>query len=265
MANSTNLVDEYEAVALRPRPRRSRAGIVGWLLFLLVLGATIAFVKYVYLPLRAEEARLNGSLASASAREKDLKRKLSEADARAAALDAQGRQLSGKLAQTEAEKDKLEAELKRVQNELSSILEPQISAGSVKIKRRGGELVVELSDQILFDSGRAELNEDGATVLAQVAKSLAALGNHTIQVGGHTDRTRVSNPETQERFPTNWELSTARATNVVRFLEERGKIPGARLVATGFAQFRPVTDNDTAENRQKNRRIELVLLPTVAH
>lgn len=264
MANTANLANEYEDAELRPRRRRSRAGVVGWLLLLLVLGAAVAFVKYVYLPLRAEEARLNGSLADASAREKDLKKRLSEADARADALDEKGRQLSGKLAQTEAEKQKLEGELKRAQNELSAILEPQISAGSVQIKRRGSELVVELSDQILFDSGRAEVNEIGQKVLEQVAKSLAALGSHTIQVGGHTDRTRVSNPATQERFPTNWELSTARATNVVRFLEERGKIPGARLVATGFAQFRPVADNDTAENRQKNRRIELVLLPTKA-
>ncbi len=259
----TNMANEYGEVEPRPRVRRSRAGIVGWLLLILVIGAAVAFVKYVYLPLRAEEARLNGLLADASGREKDLKRKLSEAEARSAALEAKEQQLSGKLAQTEAEKAKLEGELKRVQSELNSILEPQISAGNVQIRRRGNELVVELSDQILFDSGRAEINEAGQTVLAQVAKSLAALGNHTIQVGGHTDRTRVSNPETQERFPTNWELSTARATNVVRFLEERGKIPGARLVATGFAQFRPVADNNSAQNRQKNRRIGLVLLPTV--
>jgi chemotaxis protein MotB len=262
MANVTNTMNEYGEVEPRPRVRRSRAGIVGWLLFLLTLGAAVAFVKYVYLPLRAEEARLNGLLANGSAREKDLKKKLSEAEARTAALEAKGLQLSGKLAQTEAEKQKLEGELKRAQTELASILEPQISAGSVQIKRRGSELVVELSDQILFDSGRAEINEAGQTVLAQVAKSLVALGNHTIQVGGHTDRTRVSNPETAERFPTNWELSATRATNVVRFLEERGKIPGSRLLATGFAQFRPVADNNNAENRQKNRRIELVLLPT---
>lgn len=265
MANTTNLVNEYGEVEPRPRVRRSRAGIVGWLLLILVIGAAVAFVKYVYLPLRAEEARLNGLLADAAARDKDLKKKLSEAEARTAALEEKEQRLSGKLAQTEAEKAKLEGELKRVQSELSAILSPQISAGNVQIKRRGNELVVELSDQILFDSGRAEVNEAGQTVLEQVAKSLAALGNHTIQVGGHTDRTRVSNPETQERFPTNWELSTARATNVVRFLEERGKIPGSRLVATGFAQFRPVADNNSAANRQKNRRIELLLLPTVPH
>jgi chemotaxis protein MotB len=149
-----------------------------------------------------------------------------------------------------------------VQSELASILEPQISAGNVSIKRRGNELVVDLSAQILFDSGRAEVNEAGQKVLAEVARSLVAVKGYSIQVGGHTDQMRVTNPETRERFPTNWELSTARATNVVRFLEERGKIPGSRLVATGFSQFRPVAPNNTEENRQKNRRIELLLLPS---
>ena len=122
----------------------------------------------------------------------------------------------------------------------------------------GNELVVDLSAQILFDSGGAEVNEAGQKVLAEVGRSLSALKDYTIQVGGHTDHQRVTNPETQERFPTNWELSTARATNVVRFLEERGKIPGTRLVATGFNQFRPVAGNTTEEGRQKNRRIELM-------
>jgi chemotaxis protein MotB len=256
---------EFESVELPPR-RRSRAGIVGWLLFLLVAGGAFAFVKYLYLPLRAERASLRANLDTTTvrdaARQKDLEQKLADAETQAASLNAKGAELSGKLAESQAEKEKLEAELKRVQTELSSILQPQISAGNVRIKRRGNELVVDVSDQILFDSGHAEINEAGQKVLAQVAPSLFGLKDYTIQVGGHTDRTRVSNPETQERFPTNWELSTARATNVVRFLEERGKVPGQRLVAAGFAQYRPVAGNATADDRQKNRRIELALLPT---
>jgi chemotaxis protein MotB len=259
MANQAN---QFETMELVPRERRSRTGIVGWVLLLLVIGLAVAFVKFLYLPLQAEQARLSGQLGEASEREKQLKKKLSDADARVAELEAQGQQLSGKLAQSEAEREKLEAELKRVQSELASILEPQISAGNVSIKRRGNELVVDLSAQILFDSGRAEVNEAGQKVLAEVARSLVAVKGYSIQVGGHTDQMRVTNPETRERFPTNWELSTARATNVVRFLEERGKIPGSRLVATGFSQFRPVAPNNTEENRQKNRRIELLLLPS---
>lgn len=251
----------YDTIELVPRQRRSKLGIIGWLLFLLLGGAVFAFVKYVHLPLRTERARLESDLAQAGEREKRLKKSVADAEAHALELESKRDQLTGKLAETEAERDKLEGELKRVQNELSAVLEPQITAGNVRIKRRGNELVVDVSDQILFDSGRAEINDEGQKVLAQVAPSLAKLEGYTIQVGGHTDRTRVVNPETQERFPTNWELSAARATNVVRFLEEKGKVPGARLTATGFAQFRPVSGNATEKDRQKNRRIELVLIP----
>ena len=254
------MTDDFETRVLE-RPKRSRAGIVGWLLFILLLGAAGAFIYYLYLPLRAERARLQQELTDGAQREQRLKASVSEAEARATTLVSKQEELSGKLAQTEAEREKLEGELKRVQTELSSILEPQISAGNVRIKRRGNELVVDVSDKILFDSGRAEINEGGQKVLAEVAPSLTRLPNYVVQVGGHTDRTRVVNPETAERFPTNWELSTARATNVVRFLEERGKIPGSRLEAAGFAQYRPVAGNATADDRQKNRRIELVLLP----
>jgi chemotaxis protein MotB len=245
-----------------PRPRRSRAGVVGWLLFLLLAAAIAAFVKYVFLPLRAERADLVTRAGEASELEKRLRKSVADVEERVSELDARQQQLSGKLAETQAERDKLEGELKRVQSELAKVLEPEINAGNVRIKRRGNELVVELSDQILFDSGHAEINEGGQQVLAHVAPSLLRLEGYSIQVGGHTDRTRVVNPETQERFPTNWELSAARATNVVRQLEERGKIPGARLMATGFAQYRPVAGNATADDRKKNRRIELVLLPT---
>jgi chemotaxis protein MotB len=247
------------------RPRRSRAGVIGWLLFLLLAAAIAAFVKYVYLPLRAERADLVTRAGEATELEKRLRKSVADVEARVSELDSKQQQLSGKLAETQAERDKLEGELKRVQSELAKVLEPEINAGNVRIKRRGNELVVELSDQILFDSGHAEINEGGEKVLAHVAPSLLRLEGYTIQVGGHTDRTRVVNPETQERFPTNWELSAARATNVVRQLEERGKVPGARLMAAGFAQYRPVAGNATADDRKKNRRIELVLLPTPKH
>lgn len=254
-----------ETIELVPvRRRRSRAGCLGWLLLLLVLGAMAALVKYVHLPLRAERARLEQQLRDASDRQKRLEQELADVKAHAAELDTKQQALSGQLAETQAEREKLEGELKRVQSELSAVLEPQINAGNVRIKRVGRELVVDVSDQVLFDSGHAEVSDEGQKVLAQVAPSLVGLKGFTIEVAGHTDRTRVVNPETRERFPTNWELSTARATNVVRYLEEKGKIPGTRLEAAGFAEFRPVAGNASAEDRQKNRRIELILIPASA-
>jgi chemotaxis protein MotB len=80
------------------------------------------------------------------------------------------------------------------------------------------------------------------------------------QVGGHTDSRPITTRKLVERYPTNWELSTSRATNVARFLEEEGHIPGKQLVAAGFAQYRPTSNNRTRRGRRQNRRIEIVLL-----
>src|SRR5687767_1597538 len=131
---------EYE----RKRRRRSKLGCAGWILLVLALAAAGLLVKFVHLPLKAERARLDSGLAEAGRREAALKRRVAEADARAQELKSREEQLTGKLSQSEAEREKLEAELKRVQNELSKLLEPEITAGSVRIKRRGNELVVEL-------------------------------------------------------------------------------------------------------------------------
>jgi chemotaxis protein MotB len=255
---SDQYVEDYEA-AFGHKPRSS--SWKGWLAFLLVLGAAGAFAKYVYLPLRASKAQLQREAQQSADQLKQLSAKLKDADARAADLKTKQDQMAGELAQNIAEREKAETELKQLQGDLSTKLEPEIHAGNVTIKRRGNELVVDVAEQILFDSGQAELNEDGHKVLDPLGQSLLALRGYTIEVGGHTDNLRVANPQTQQKFATNWELSAARATNVVRYLEEHGKIPGERLVAAGFSQYRPGTSNATAEGRKKNRRIELVLLP----
>lgn len=246
--------------AVRPRRRRS-GGWLGWLLFLLVIGGFGAFVWYLYLPLRHTRARLDGDLGDAAKRERTLKTQLKQADGRYSELENQSKKISGELAQTVAEKEQIEAELKRVQNDLSEKLNPEIQTGNVRIHRRGQELVLDMASQVLFDVGQADVSAGGQKLLVQVAQSLASMTTYDIQVGGHTDSARVVSPTTQERFPTNWELSTARATNVVRFLQERGRIPGQRLVASGFAEYRPAASNNSEDGRQQNRRIEIVLLP----
>jgi chemotaxis protein MotB len=99
-------------------------------------------------------------------------------------------------------------------------------------------------------------------VLAKLAASLLTLPDDQIfQVGGHTDNQPIKSEAVKANFPTNWELSSARATNVVRHLEENCEVPGKRLVATGFAQHRPVASNNKGKGRKKNRRIEIALLP----
>jgi chemotaxis protein MotB len=250
--------DDGYAVA----PQRRSGGWLGWLLFVLLLGGAGAFIWYQYLPLRKSEGELTRRSALSAEEAKRQAAKLKEAEADLAELSRKQESLSGQLAQTVAEKEKLEAELKSVQDALAAKLEPEIQAGNVHIRRRGNDLVVDLADQILFDSGKAEVHEKGQQVLMQVAPTLAGLSDFNIQVAGHTDAARVTSASTQERFPTNWELSTARATNVVRVLEEQGKIPGARLVAMGYSMYRPIATNDTTTGRQKNRRIELTLMRT---
>jgi chemotaxis protein MotB len=236
-------------------------GLVGWLFFLSLALAAGAFVYLAYLPLRQESARLRELEASQRERSTDLDRQLQSAREQVSDLTRKQVEVAVQLERTVAEKAKLEDELKAVQAELTKKLDVEIQSGNIELRRRGDELVVDVADQVLFQSGQADVTEAGQKVLEQVSQSLAELAQYAIQVGGHTDSARVVNKETQARFPTNWELSTARATNVVRFLQERGKIPGERLVASGFAQFRPAASNKTAQGRQRNRRIELVLVP----
>ena len=251
---------QYETLSEPDYRVPRRGGWLGWLLFVLVAAAAGAFVWYVYLPLRVRRTDLQRQVQDRDQRVKRAAQQLSDSEARLAELKRAQENLSGQLVQTQAEKEQIEAELKRVQGELSSKLEGEIQAGNVHIKRRGNDLVVDLADQILFESGEPEVNADGQKVLGQVAPTLAQLKQYTIQVAGHTDSAKVVSPTTQERFPTNWELSTARATNVVRFLQEKGRVPGERLIAMGFAQYRPTANNATTEGRQQNRRIELVLV-----
>jgi chemotaxis protein MotB len=136
----------------------------------------------------------------------------------------------------------------------------EIRRGDILIQNENGELKVKLADQILFASGEAELSPRGQAVLRRVAETLASLEDHVIEVSGHTDALPLSD-RIKERFATNWELSTARATHVVRFLEDECAIPGDRLAATGYSHFRPVADNASASGRRRNRRIELTLRP----
>jgi chemotaxis protein MotB len=118
-----------------------------------------------------------------------------------------------------------------------------------------------LQSELFFESGSAELGQAGKTKLAQVADTLKIIAGEIpedvewlLQVEGHTDIRPISTAE----FPSNWELSTARATSIVHFLIEQG-IPPQRLAAAGFGEYQPVDPADTAEAFRRNRRIELKL------
>ena len=166
-----------------------------------------------------------------------------------------------RLEQALAEKEKALDELEKAKKELSETLGTQIASGDVLLKEVNGELVVDVADKLLFDTGQTELNEAGQALLAEVAKSIKRLPKSQVfRVGGHTDSQRVVSKELVEQYPTNWELAAARATNVVRHLQEKGGVPGRQLIAAAFSQYQPASTNKTEQGRQKNRRIEIVLL-----
>jgi chemotaxis protein MotB len=121
----------------------------------------------------------------------------------------------------------------------------------VRFSLTGDRLVMKLADKALFATGSAELSPAARPLVKRLA-ALVAESGADLRIEGHTD----NRPIHSERFPSNWELSTARAVRVLRFFKEQGGIPAERLSAAGFGEFQPVASNDTPEGRARNRRVE---------
>lgn len=154
-----------------------------------------------------------------------------------------------------------EAEIAAMQSTYDGLvadLESEVSSGQIEIERLREGLRLNVSDEVLFASGSAELDAIGRDVLIKVAGQLANLDDY-IEVRGHTDDRRIRGALAR-KFPTNWELAAARAARVVRLLESKG-VPGERLAVVSLGPNEPVAPNDTAGNRALNRRIEIRLLP----
>jgi len=134
-------------------------------------------------------------------------------------------------------------------------LTEEVKKGQLQVRQYKDMLTVDVAEQLFFDSGRADLKETGKAVLKKVGEALKGYEDKVIRVVGHTDNVPIKT----KVFPSNWELSVARATTVVRYLQETG-IPPERMVASGRAEYQPVAENDTPEGRKKNRRIEITLI-----
>jgi chemotaxis protein MotB len=141
---------------------------------------------------------------------------------------------------------------------LVKTLSKEVERGQLKVRQYQNMLTVDLAEQIFFDSGRATLKAGGKDVLKKVGEALKGYENKIIRVVGYTDNVPVAK-SLQGTYPTNWELSVARATTVVRFLQDSG-VPPERMIASGRGEYDPVASNDTPEGRQKNRRIEIMLI-----
>jgi chemotaxis protein MotB len=152
------------------------------------------------------------------------------------------------------------AKVKNTYNQLVNALEEEIKRGELTISNLEGQLSVNLLNKILFDSGKTTIKGDGKKVLKSLGDVLNKFPDKALQIAGHTDNVQISS-RLKERYPSNWELSTARATSVVHFLQEKVGLPGERLIAAGYSEYQPVASNDTPEGRAQNRRIQILLVP----
>ena len=148
----------------------------------------------------------------------------------------------------------IESDLGKVLQDLKTYSRDLGMEGDLTFSSTEKGLVMKLSDNLLFDAGEVELSSSGNIFLKKVALLFAKTA-HPILIEGHSDNVPIHT----KKFPSNWELSTARAVNVLRFFQEQGGLPPNRLSAVGFGEFQPIFENDTPENRAMNRRVEIIL------
>ena len=149
-------------------------------------------------------------------------------------------------------------DLSKAKSELESRMGPELESGDLSVSMQDRGLVVTVLDRVLFDSGKAGLRNEARATLDKLGEVLSAeLNGHMIYIEGHTDNVPIK----LSGWRSNWELSTARAMEVVHYLIEARGLDPRRIAATGYGEFHPVTGNDTEPGRLKNRRVEIVISP----
>lgn len=211
---------------------------------------------------KAEEARLKGELDGVS---KTLGTERSTWASEKAGLVADRSKLKASVSEMEGalreaaeRRASAEARVKEFKDLLSRF-QKLIDAGQLKVKIVDGRMVVVLATDILFASGKADLSEAGKTAIGEVGKVLATIPDRAFQVEGHTDNVPIQT----DKFPSNWELASARAIVVVKTLTAAG-VPATRVSAASYAETHPVADNAAVDGRASNRRIEIVLVPDLS-
>lgn len=175
-------------------------------------------------------------------------------------LNKEVERLKLKAGEISTEREKELAGVKSAYEKLLSEMKQEIEKGDIKITQALDRLSVNMVEKILFDSGKAEIKPEGLKVLDRVGAILKGITDKQIKIEGHTDNVKIG-ARIKEKYATNWELSTARATSVVRYLQDKVGIDPKLLSAEGYSEYRPIGSNDTAEGRAQNRRMEIVLLP----
>lgn len=226
------------AAASRTHSHRHRVPRLAALALLLPLSACVSVANYRKLELERDALRANKAALAEELR----------------ALKGQTQELAGAL---EAREEKL-SQMQGTYDALVAELKDELSSGQVQIEQLKEGLRVNLSQEILFPTGSAELDAQGRDILRRVSVELAKVP-HRIEVEGHTDDVPIRG-SLAKTYPSNWELAGARAASVVRLFAEGG-IDGDRLAAVSFGQEKPVASNASDQGRARNRRIEVRLLP----
>ena len=205
--------------------------------------------------LAKEREELDGQLKAETTRARTMSADLIRLQRDNSTMSGRLQTLASELQTKAAEVDQL-AEARR--NLIGRFTE-ELRNREEEVTNGGDSLSMELAGSTLFHSGQVELSEQGKEALKRVAESIKEMGEKQIRVEGHTDNVPVR--RRKDMYETNWEVSMARAINVVRFLVDEVGIPPERLEAVGMSQYHPIADNDTTEGREKNRRIVLKLRP----
>jgi len=209
----------------------------------------------------------------------DLQKRINAAEALIADLKGRLQKLGQDVEGLSGERSTLQAGLAATQKELEELrkqkaaaearaaafrtlvekLRAMIDSGQIKVTIRNGRMLITLPNDVLFDSGKTAVKPEGKEAIGKIAQVLTTIADRRFLVAGHTDNVPIKNA----KFRSNWELSTARAVEVVQLLLTGGMKPQV-LGAAGYAESDPVVANDTPEHKAQNRRIEIVLEPNLS-
>lgn len=227
------------------QPEKKKGGWFPWVLALIGFGTAAGIFLGLYQPVAKRD---RAAATDAQEQKKQLAAAKEEADKMRAEMGGLREDLAKSTAQ-KAQDDKLLEQLKK-----------EMGAGGAEVTGEGQRITVTMVDKILFKSASADLTPKGEEELRKLGGVLKGVEDKLIEVCGHADNLPVESA-IKELYPTNWELSTARATNVVRFLQDEAGVKPRRLKAAGYGSTRPVASNKKEAGRAKNRRIEILLLP----
>jgi len=196
----------------------------------------------------------------------DLHKQLGDVTSERDKASAHGTELEGTMSATQKELAELRKQHEEAEKRLAAFkaltsrFQKMIDAGKIQVAFRNGQMIMKLPAGILFASGKADLSKDGSATLAEVAGILKEFGDRKFLIAGHTDNVPLPH---HGRFKDNWELSTARALTVARYLVAQG-VTSQSLGAAGYAEYDPVADNSSEQGKQDNRRIEIVVVPNIS-